>query len=76
MAALLAAVSGAIAFAAAGGAAAAASGLPALQRVLGRQLARAGSGSSAYVYDLSARQTLFSARASVAAVSVLASAMS
>ncbi|TMM20545.1 MAG: D-alanyl-D-alanine carboxypeptidase/D-alanyl-D-alanine-endopeptidase [Actinobacteria bacterium] len=66
LAALLAAVSGAIAFAAAGGAAAAASGLPALQRVLGRQLARAGSGSSAYVYDLSARQTLFSARASVA----------
>ena len=37
----------------------------ALQAALSRQLAIAGPGSSAYVYDLTARQTLFSKRAAV-----------
>jgi serine-type D-Ala-D-Ala carboxypeptidase/endopeptidase (penicillin-binding protein 4) len=54
-----------MAFAATGGGAAAAS-LSGLQGALSRQLARAGSGSSAYVYDLSARRALFSERATVA----------
>ena len=57
-------LSGAAAFAVSGGAAAASS-LSALQGGLSRQLALAGSGSSAYVYDLSAREALFSERAAV-----------
>jgi len=43
--------------------AAAVTPLSALHRALGRQLALAGPGSSASVYDVSARQTLLSARA-------------
>ena len=61
LAALLAAL-GAGALAADG--APAATPLSALQGLLGRQLALAGPASSASVYDLSARRTLFSARAS------------
>jgi serine-type D-Ala-D-Ala carboxypeptidase/endopeptidase (penicillin-binding protein 4) len=41
----------------------AAGSLAALQADLGNQLRLAGSGSSAYVYDLTARQALFSTRA-------------
>jgi D-alanyl-D-alanine carboxypeptidase/D-alanyl-D-alanine-endopeptidase (penicillin-binding protein 4) len=40
-------------------------GLASLQADLAHQLARAGAGSGAYVYDLSAQQPLFSERASV-----------
>jgi serine-type D-Ala-D-Ala carboxypeptidase/endopeptidase (penicillin-binding protein 4) len=42
-----------------------ATGLSALQGELARQLAAAGSSSSAYVYDLASHQTLFSARSGV-----------
>jgi D-alanyl-D-alanine carboxypeptidase/D-alanyl-D-alanine-endopeptidase (penicillin-binding protein 4) len=42
-----------------------ATSLPALQTELGRDLALAGPGSSAYVYDISAQQPLFAQRASV-----------
>jgi D-alanyl-D-alanine carboxypeptidase/D-alanyl-D-alanine-endopeptidase (penicillin-binding protein 4) len=45
-------------------AARASSGLASLQSDLGHQLALAGAGSGAYVYDLTANQTLFSERAS------------
>jgi D-alanyl-D-alanine carboxypeptidase/D-alanyl-D-alanine-endopeptidase (penicillin-binding protein 4) len=45
-------------------AAAAGSDLAGLQADLGHQLALAGAGSGAYVYDLSANQALFSERAS------------
>jgi D-alanyl-D-alanine carboxypeptidase/D-alanyl-D-alanine-endopeptidase (penicillin-binding protein 4) len=44
-------------------AASAAGGLAALQADLGHQLALAGPGSGAYVYDLTAHQALFSERA-------------
>ena len=46
-------------------AAAAATNLTGVQSALSRQLARAGSGSSASVYDLTAHQPLFSQRATV-----------
>jgi D-alanyl-D-alanine carboxypeptidase/D-alanyl-D-alanine-endopeptidase (penicillin-binding protein 4) len=59
----LAALGAVLALAAAGAAApGAATGLPTLRAALSRQLVLAGRGSSAYVYDLSAGQTLFSAR--------------
>jgi D-alanyl-D-alanine carboxypeptidase/D-alanyl-D-alanine-endopeptidase (penicillin-binding protein 4) len=45
--------------------ASAAGGLAALQRDLGHQLQLAGTHSSAYVYDLTAKQALFSKRATV-----------
>ncbi|HEV2981016.1 MAG TPA: hypothetical protein VGX51_06260, partial [Solirubrobacteraceae bacterium] len=61
----LAALAGALALAAAGATAAAGSTLSTLQGELGGQVALAGAGSSAYVYDLSARQLLYSARSSV-----------
>jgi D-alanyl-D-alanine carboxypeptidase/D-alanyl-D-alanine-endopeptidase (penicillin-binding protein 4) len=57
----------AIALAAALPAVAAGAGeLPALQADLGHQLRIAGSGSSAYIYDITAKQPLFSERATVA----------
>lgn len=46
-------------------AAASGASLASLQAALSRQLAIAGSGSSAYVYDLTAHQTLFSQAATV-----------
>jgi D-alanyl-D-alanine carboxypeptidase/D-alanyl-D-alanine-endopeptidase (penicillin-binding protein 4) len=45
-------------------AASAGGGLASLQAYLGHQLALAGAGSGAYVYDLTANQALFSERAS------------
>src|SRR5205807_8347100 len=60
-----AALAAALALFAAAATPAAASGLATLQREIGGQLALAGAGSSAYVYDLSTRQTLFSARSGV-----------
>jgi D-alanyl-D-alanine carboxypeptidase/D-alanyl-D-alanine-endopeptidase (penicillin-binding protein 4) len=62
-AAQIAAICAALALAAAGPAAAAS--LPALRAELARQVGDAGSGASAYVYDLNTRQTLFSARSAV-----------
>jgi serine-type D-Ala-D-Ala carboxypeptidase/endopeptidase (penicillin-binding protein 4) len=50
---------------AAGVPAAGAQDLPGLQAALSRDLAPGGSGSSAYVYDLTAQQPLFASRASV-----------
>jgi D-alanyl-D-alanine carboxypeptidase/D-alanyl-D-alanine-endopeptidase (penicillin-binding protein 4) len=50
---------------AAGAPAAGAQDLPALQAALSHDLALGGSGSSAYVYDLTTQQPLFAARSSV-----------
>lgn len=61
----LAAVTAALALAATTTTAAGATGLSALQRQLASQLALAGPGSSAYVYDLGARQAVYAARSSV-----------
>jgi D-alanyl-D-alanine carboxypeptidase/D-alanyl-D-alanine-endopeptidase (penicillin-binding protein 4) len=59
----IATICAALALAAAGPASAAS--LPTLQAALTRQTGIAGPGSSVYAYDLSAHQTLFSARAGV-----------
>jgi D-alanyl-D-alanine carboxypeptidase/D-alanyl-D-alanine-endopeptidase (penicillin-binding protein 4) len=59
----IATICAALALAAAGPAGAA--GLPALQAELTRQTGIAGPGSSAFAYDLSAHQTLFSVRSGV-----------